>query len=141
MLAAEDVQRQVAVAAVVAVKEAPRLIAVQAVVGGLELEYDPRRLPLLALDGEIHQCLVGRGEVESDLLVARGFAGIGGRSLQPVEGALASSRGAALTLAAAFSAFRVGLAREHRQQRAGEAETRLGTLCPSEGRWLLVETC
>jgi len=24
---------------------------------------------------------------------------------------------------------------------AGEAETRLGTLCPSEGRWLLVETC
>ncbi len=45
MAAAEDVQRQIAVAVVVAVEEAAFLMAVQRIVGGIEVERDLRRRP------------------------------------------------------------------------------------------------
>ena len=40
MLAAEHVERQIAVAVVVAVEEAPFLVAVQRIIGGVEIEDD-----------------------------------------------------------------------------------------------------
>ena len=40
MLAAEDVQRQVAVLVVVAVKEAPLLMPVQRIIGGIQVQHD-----------------------------------------------------------------------------------------------------
>ena len=76
MLADEDVQRQVAVVALVAVKEASLLMPVEAVVGGVEVQHD---LPRLPLDVEIHQHVIDRGGVEDDLLVAGLFVGLGGR--------------------------------------------------------------
>ena len=41
MVAAEDVERQVAVALVVGVEEAPQLVAVDRVVGDVEVQDDP----------------------------------------------------------------------------------------------------
>ncbi len=49
----KDVQRQITVVAVVAVKEPPLLVSVQRIVGGIQVQYDPLRLPLLPLDVEI----------------------------------------------------------------------------------------
>ena len=43
MLAAEDVQRQIAVAAVVAVKEATFLMTVQWIIGGIQVQPDLAR--------------------------------------------------------------------------------------------------
>ena len=43
MPAAEHVQRQVAVAVIVAVEEAPFLVAVERIIGGVEIEDDPLR--------------------------------------------------------------------------------------------------
>ena len=47
MTAAEDVWRQIAVAAVVTMEEAPFLVTVQRVIGGVQIQDD---LPLLAID-------------------------------------------------------------------------------------------
>ena len=55
MLARKDVQRQVAIVAVVAVKETALLIAVQRVVGGVQVQHDALRLVLLRLHVELHQ--------------------------------------------------------------------------------------
>ena len=49
MAAAEDIERQVAVTAVVAVEEAPFLSAVQRIVGGVQIEDDPLGRPLMSL--------------------------------------------------------------------------------------------
>jgi len=41
MPAAEDVERQIAITVVIAVEEAPLLMTMQRVVGGVEIEDDP----------------------------------------------------------------------------------------------------
>jgi len=101
------------------VKKAPFLVAVQAVVGGVEVDHDLFRTARLALNVEVHQGLVGGLKIERDFLVAGGAAGLGGRELEPVERAFAGPGLAAVALAAAFFAFQVALARQHRQQRIG----------------------
>ena len=55
VLAAEDVERQVAVAIVIAVKEPAFLMAVQRVVGGIEIEDDLLRWLADALRGTDRQ--------------------------------------------------------------------------------------
>ena len=75
LLAAEHVQRQVAVAVVVAVKEAPLLLAVQRVVGGIKVEHEFLGRSLEAGDELIHQNLVqapGGGRVSPFLQTAQG---------------------------------------------------------------------
>src|SRR5215469_13533007 len=52
---AEDVKRQVAVAIVIAVEEAPLLVPVQRVVGGIEIEDDLPRRTRVGLDKQIDQ--------------------------------------------------------------------------------------
>src|SRR5947209_9495371 len=57
MRAAEDVQRQIAIAIVVAVKEPPLLMPVQRIVGGIEIEDDLlwRMLVRLRLRGSLRR--------------------------------------------------------------------------------------
>ena len=107
MIAAEHIERQVAIAVVVAVEEAALLMAVQRIVGGVEIEDDlPRRLKV-RIEKEIDQKLLdGRG-LMADLVVARGLRPA---QLQPVERALARHRRAVL-------APRRELAGQHRHHR------------------------
>ncbi len=70
MLAAEDVQRQVAVVAVVAVEEAALLLAVQRVVGGVEVEHDLLGSLIERLEEHVQQHLVDELLPEHDTLVA-----------------------------------------------------------------------
>ena len=55
MLAAEDVQRQVTVATVVAVTESPFLMTVQRVVGRIEVEPELARRPGMRFDKQLNQ--------------------------------------------------------------------------------------
>ena len=60
MPVAEDVKWQVAVAIVIAVKEAPLLVPVQRVVGGIEIEDDLPRRARVGLDKQIDQEIFDR---------------------------------------------------------------------------------
>jgi hypothetical protein len=93
--AAENVQRQVAVAIIVAMEEAAFLTAVQRVVGGIQVEDDPLRNPRMGLEEQVDQPPLDGGAVVPDLVVA---ARRQGRVLEPVERALAGERGAPLML-------------------------------------------
>ena len=107
MRAAEDVQRQIAIAVIIAVKEAPFLMAVQRVVGGVEVENDLLgRLPMRFQEQIDKQCF--------DLAAIPGNAVVAGHrrpaQLQPVEGAFAGQWCTIL-------APRRQLAGQHRQRR------------------------
>ena len=54
MPAAEHIERQVAVAVVVAVEEPPLLVAVQRIVGGVEVEHDLLRRLGVGVEEEVH---------------------------------------------------------------------------------------
>ena len=115
----ENVERQVAIVSVVAVKKAPLLAAVQRVVGGVEIEHDALGLARLRLNVERGQQTVGRARVENDLLVTALRAGLGRGQLQAVESALAGARLAAVLGSAALLAFEVLFAAQQGQQRVG----------------------
>ena len=74
MPAAEHVQRQIAVAVVIAVEEAPLLMPVQRVVGGVEIEDDLLRRSLVRLQEQRHRQRLDRRRVIGDLVIARRFA-------------------------------------------------------------------
>ena len=87
MAGAEDIERQVAVAPVAAVKEAVLLLAVEGIVGGVEIEDDLiGRLRVGLGERFDQQGLQGLG-VMVDLVVAVGA--IAGGKFESVEGALA----------------------------------------------------
>jgi hypothetical protein len=71
MTAAEDVERQVAVAIVVAVEEAAFLVAMQRVVGGIEIEDDLFRRLLVGVEEEVDEQAFDRRRVMADLVVSR----------------------------------------------------------------------
>jgi hypothetical protein len=75
------------------VEEAPLLVPVDRVVGGIQIEHDPRGRPLMRLDEQIHEQALDRGAVVADLVIAP--QGAGGRVLQPVQRRLAGQRRAA----------------------------------------------
>ena len=75
--AAEHVERQVAVAVVVAVEEPPLLVAVQRVVGGVEIEHDLLRRLRVRVEEEVHEQRLDRRAVVGDPAVAVGFRGTG----------------------------------------------------------------
>ena len=58
VIAGEDIERQEAVVVVVAVKEAPFLVAVHRVVGGIEVEHDLRGRLIEGGDEDLHQDLM-----------------------------------------------------------------------------------
>ena len=70
MTTAEHVERQVAVAAVVAVEEAALLLTVQRVVGRVEVENDLLRWPLVRLQEQIDEQVGERRRVVTDLVIA-----------------------------------------------------------------------
>ncbi len=86
---AEDIERQVAVAVVIAVEEAAFLVAVQRIVGGIQVEHDLLgRLPMRLHEQVDEQALDGAG-IMADLVVARRCARA---QFQPVERRFAGHR-------------------------------------------------
>ena len=96
--AAEDIERQVAITVVEAVKEAAFLVAVQGHVGGVEIERDHGGRHRMRLQEDIdEQPLDGPGVVADLVVTGRRFVlALLRRVLQPVERALASQRRTAL---------------------------------------------
>src|SRR5688500_3677298 len=85
MTAAEDVQRQVAVAVEVAGEEASLLRAMQRVVGRVEVEHDLLRRHLVRRQEDLHQELVHGPGVQTDALVAIARSTVRPTQLQSVE--------------------------------------------------------
>ena len=77
VLAAEDVQRELAVTAIVPVKEAPLLMAVDGIIGGFQVEPDLLGRPPMGLQKAVHGQAVHPPGVGHDLLVTRLAIGIG----------------------------------------------------------------
>ena len=71
VLAAEDVQGQVTEFLVIAVEEAALLMAVQRVVGGVEIEGDLRRCRTVSVEKEVDEHGLDLGCIIADLVVAR----------------------------------------------------------------------
>ena len=107
MPAAEHVKRQVAVAIIVAVKEAAFLIAVQRVVRGVEVEDDLLGRPVVRLEQQVDEQGLDRRGLMCDLAVLRGPLA---RQFEPVQRRFARHRRAIL-------APGLELARQHRHQR------------------------
>ena len=93
MRAAEDVQRQIAVAIVIAVKEPPFLMPVQRVVGGVEVENDLLWRMLVRLEEQIDKQRFDLGLFPGDPVIARQLRPA---QLQPVERRFAGQRCAIL---------------------------------------------
>ena len=88
MVARKDVQRQITIVAVVAVKEAAQLMAVHRVVRGVQVQDDLTRGMGERLQEEVHQLVVGRGRLGPD------YSRVARNSSAPDEGA--SNHGATL---------------------------------------------
>jgi hypothetical protein len=68
VLAAEDVQRKIAVAAVIAVEKAAFLTTVQRGIRGVKIELDLLRRLVVRLQKQIHQQRIKRGRVSGVFL-------------------------------------------------------------------------
>ena len=104
LISAEDVQRQVAVAVIVAVEEAPFLLSVQGEVGGVHIQDDFLRSGGVRFHEHLDQQLINAGFPERDLLVTARCAVA---EFQPIQGALARQR----------TVLHICFARQHPQQR------------------------
>ena len=71
MAAAEHVERQVAVAIVIAVEEPPLLLAVQRIIRRIEVENDLPGRPRMRLQEQVEQQRPDRDRIVADLVVAR----------------------------------------------------------------------
>jgi len=89
------------------VEEAAFLMAVQRVVGGVEVEDDPARCRGMAVEEEVDEQTLDRRRVMADSMVA---ARRQRRMLEPVQGALAGERRAVLALGPKLAGER----RQHR---------------------------
>jgi hypothetical protein len=89
VIAAEDVERQIAVAVVIAVEEPPLLPPVDRVVGRIEIQGDARRRLLMGVEEQLDEQRLDGGGIVADAAVA---IRPGGRMLQPVERAFARQR-------------------------------------------------
>ena len=87
MIAAEDVEREIAIAAIVAVKEAALLPTVDRVVGGVEVKDDRFGRQGVAVEEQVDEQPLDQARVVTNLVVARRRRGRG--VLEPVEGRLA----------------------------------------------------
>src|ERR1700744_5235715 len=95
MAAAGDVERPGAVAIVVAVEEAPLLIAMQRIVSGVEIKDDLRRRTSVRLQKYIDEQRLDRRRVVAHLMVPRRFRPA---QFEAVQRRLASERRAARPL-------------------------------------------
>ena len=90
MVAAEDVERQIAIAAIVAVKEPPLLLAMQRIVGRVQVEHDLLGRRRVRVEEQVDEQPLDRCLVMADLVVACRLASR--RVLEPVERRLAGQR-------------------------------------------------
>src|SRR5208337_3380475 len=98
--AAEDVERQVAIAVVVAMEELTFLVAMQRIVGGIKVENDLFGRLGVGVQEEIDEQAFDRRCVVADLVVAGGF---GAAQFQPVQRGFTGQRRAANLLASTAS--------------------------------------
>jgi hypothetical protein len=89
MTAAEHIERQITVAIVVAMEEAAFLMAVQRIVGGVEVEHDLGRRRCVGFEEQVHQQALDCRAIVGDLVIARGR---GARQFQPVQRRFARHR-------------------------------------------------
>ena len=94
MPAAEDVQRQIAIAVVVAVEVPTFLLAVNGIIGGIEVEHDAGRRLGVGIEKEIDEQPLDRTAIVVELVVTilADLASV----LHPIERRLASERAARL---------------------------------------------
>src|SRR5262245_617405 len=104
MLAAEDIQRQIAVAVVIAVEEASFLLAVQRQIGGVYIQNDLFRCVCLGLDKDSDEQLVDSLLPERDLLVSILLALA---KFQPVQRALTRQRPIELLASSQYAEQRI----------------------------------
>jgi hypothetical protein len=116
VLAAEDVQGQVAELLVVAVEETALLVAVQRVIGGIQVEDDLGRRGGVRLQEQIYEQALDSLGAGDDLVVAAVGGGLGWGQLQADVGALAGQGFPLVPGAQAVQAGGIGLADEGRQQ-------------------------
>src|ERR1700678_1608471 len=109
MAATEDIKRQVAIAVVIAVKEPPLLIAVQRIVGRIEVEHDLTRRLGVRVEKQFDKQPLDRRAIVAYLVIARPLARAR-RMLQPVQCALARQRRRLIAIA-------LELAQKHAQNR------------------------
>src|SRR5512135_1348254 len=88
VIAAEDGEWEIAIALVIPVEGAAELMAVDRVVGGVEVEHDPRGGLAMGLEEQRHEQPLHLTSVAGDLLVATVFIGPDGGQLEAIEGAL-----------------------------------------------------
>ena len=105
--AAEHVERQIAVAIVIAVEEPSFLLAMQRIIRCIEVENDLPWRTRMRLEEQIDKQLADRRRIVADLVIARRFELA---QLQPVERRFPGHRGT-------FLAPRRELARQHRHHR------------------------
>src|SRR5207237_1220257 len=96
MAATEDVQRQVAVGVVVAVEEAALLVAVQGIVGGIQIEHDRLRRAPMRLQGQPHEQRLHRLAGVPGLVIAARPATQGDRAAVESSHTTASMHGSAI---------------------------------------------
>src|SRR6478609_3276340 len=89
MPAAEDVERQVAIAVIIAVEEPSFLMPMQRIIGGVEIERDLAGRPGVRIEEQIDEQRLDRTSIGADPGIP---AGLGPAMLQPVQGALARQR-------------------------------------------------
>ena len=94
MPAAEDVQRQIAIAVVIAVEVPAFLFAVEAIIGGVEIEHDTDRRLGVGIEKKIDEEPLDRAAVVVELVVTilADLAGV----LHATERRLAGKRAARL---------------------------------------------
>ena len=117
MLAAEDVERQVAVAVVVAVKEASFLLPVQRIVGRVEVQDDALGYLVVAVEKQLDEEAVERLRVDRDAVVAIAGCLFGQTPLESIQRALAGQGRPAVALAFAITTRRVSFADTGGQKR------------------------
>ena len=89
MPAAEDIERQIAVAVIVAVEEAPFLVAMDRIIRGVQIEDDPVGSGCMRFHEQIDKQRFDRRRIVADLVIARR---LGLRQFQPVQRRLAGHR-------------------------------------------------
>ncbi len=117
VLAAKNVKRHVAILLVVALKEPTKLVAVDRIVGRVEVENDPRGRCLMGFEKEIGQERFHLAQVGRDLLVAAVLVGPRRREFESIERALAGQRLAAIPLSGTILSGGVLLTDQHGQER------------------------
>lgn len=88
-------------------EEAAFLPSVQRIVGGVEVEDDPRWRPLMRVEEQFDEQSLNRSRVRCNLMISRGLSAA---MLDPVQRALARQR-------CTIRPFRLKLASEDRQNR------------------------